>query len=218
MASYRVIPLETYPRKAHFIYFQSMSNPYMGLTVSVDITNFIHTVQEEKTPFFLSFLYCVSRAANRVPQLRQRVCKGKIIEYDHCPTSHTVGLPDETYCYCFLESQLSFPEFLPYALQEQEKAKLAISLEDGEENASLPLLFISSLPWVSYDALLQPTPIPADTNPRITWGRWRREGKKYLLPVTVLCNHALVDGLHLARFYEYLNQELAAFPQKTRLH
>lgn len=217
MASYRVIPLETYPRKAQFIYFQSMSNPYMGLTVSVDITNFIHTVQEEQTPFFLSFLYCVSRAANRVPQLQQRVCNGKIIEYDHCPTSHTVSLPDETYCYCSLESQLSFPEFLPYALQEQEKAKLAISLEDGEEDTSLPLLFISSLPWVSCDALLQPTPIPADTNPRITWGRWRRKGKKYLLPVTVLCNHALVDGLHLARFYECLNQELAAFPQKTRL-
>ena len=217
MATYRVIPLESYPRRAHFSYFRAMANPYMGLTVSVNITEFMAALQEEKAPFFLSFLYCVSRAANRVPQLRQRVKNGEIIEYLHCPTSHTVALKNETYCYCSLESHLPFDAFLPYALQAQENARKTASLEDGDEEVALPLLFLSSLPWITYDALLQPTPTPADTNPRITWGRWRQEGERYLLPVTLLCNHALVDGLHLARFYDALNQELAAFPQKTSL-
>lgn len=116
-----------------------------------------------------------------------------------------------------LESDMPFDKFLPYALQAQENAKATASLEDGEEEDALSLLFISSLPWLTYDALRQPTPIPADTNPRITWGRWRQEGERCLLPVTLLCNHALVDGLHLARFYEYLEEELSAFPQTTPL-
>lgn len=217
MAAYHVIPLESYPRRAHFSYFQSMADPYMGLTVSVDITKFISKIKEEKAPFFLSFLYCVSRAANRVPSFRQRIRNGEIVEYAHCPTSHTVALADETYCYCTLESCLPFHEFLPYARQAQENATARASLDDGEEEDALPLLFISSLPWLTYDALRQPTPIPADTNPRITWGRWRQEGEHGLLPVTVLCNHALVDGLHLARFYQSLEEELSAFPQKTPL-
>ena len=93
---YRIIPMETYPRRAHFAYFSTMAQPYAGVTVSVEITHFLESVQEKGSPFFLSFLYCVSRAANQVPELRQRIWKGEIIEYQNCPTSHTVALPDGT--------------------------------------------------------------------------------------------------------------------------
>ena len=55
--------------------------------------------------------------------------------------------------------------------------------------------------------------LPADTNPRITWGRWRQEGKKVVLPVSLLCNHALVDGLHLAAFFDGMAQR-AAHPEE----
>ena len=112
---YRIIPMETYPRRAHFAYFSTMAQPYAGVTVSVEITHFLESVQEKGSPFFLSFLYCVSRAANQVPELRQRIWKGEIIEYQNCPTSHTVALPDGTYCYCMLRSEKPFQEYLPEA-------------------------------------------------------------------------------------------------------
>ena len=91
-----------------------------------------------------------------------------------------------------------------HAQREQERAKSARSLDDGDDG--LDLLFISSLPWLSYTALAQPTPSPADSNPRITWGKWFERGGRRYLPVTVLCNHALVDGVHLARFYAELEK------------
>ena len=205
---YRIIPMETYPRRAHFAYFSTMAQPYAGVTVSVEITHFLESVQEKGSPFFHSFLYCVSRAANQVPELRQRIWKGEIIEYQNCPTSHTVALPDGTYCYCMLRSEKPFQEYLPEAVQAQEAAKRRQSLEDGTEEESLPLLFVSSLPWITYDGIVQPTPSPADSNPRITWGRYRREGTRAFLPVSLLCHHALVDGLHMARFYQNLEAEL----------
>ena len=214
MADYRVIPLQTYPRRAHFHYFRQLAQPYGGLTVAVEITSFLERCQAEGSPFFLSFLYCVSRAANRVPQLRQRIRAGEIVEYDRCPTSHTVALEDGTYCYCTLEDAGPFPDYLARAQAAQARAKAEPSLEDGGEEDTLPLLFISCLPWVSYEGLIQPTPVPADTNPRITWGRWRQEGERTLLPVSLLCNHALVDGIHMGDFYRFLEEELAAFPGK----
>ena len=82
------------------------------------------------------------------------------------------------------------------------------TLEDGEDGESL--FFVSCVPWLSYTALTQPTPTPADSNPRITWGRWHRQEGRTLLPMTLLANHALVDGIHIARFYENLDRELAA--------
>ena len=71
------------------------------------------------------------------------------------------------------------------------------------------LLFVSCVPWLSYTALVQPTPVPADSNPRITWGKYDRQGERILLPVSLLANHALVDGIHIARFYQALERELA---------
>lgn len=213
--NYRTIPLETYPRRDHFSYFKEMAQPYAGLTVSVDITGFMRRVRGEDFPFFLSFLYCVSRAANGVPQLRQRILNGGIVEYETCPTSHTEALEDGTYCYCTLDSRKPFAEYLPDAKKAQAEAKQQKSLDDGEE--VLSLFFISSLPWLSYEAIVQPTPNPADSNPRITWGKYRQEGDRTVLPVSILCHHALVDGLHLAQFYQKLDQELARFTESDRV-
>ena len=47
---YRIIPMETYPRRAHFAYFSTMAQPYAGVTVSVEITHFLESVQEKGSP------------------------------------------------------------------------------------------------------------------------------------------------------------------------
>lgn len=206
---YKYLNMETYKRKNHFEYFNSLAFPYVGLTVNVDITDLLKTIKAKKLPFFLSICYCVSKAANRVPEFRQRILNNQIVEYDYCLTSHTVALNDGTYCYCDLDSNRSFEDYIRYAVNEQEKAKQRNSINE-EADDILGKIFISTIPWVSYTALINPTPVPADSNPRITWGKYFIENEKVLLPVSVLCHHALVDGLHISKFYDFLNKEMAA--------
>lgn len=207
--NYRVLDWETYPRKAHFAHFNSYANPYAGITVEVDITGFLQTCKREGYPFFLSFLYCIGNAGNAVPQLRQRVMDEQIIEMESCDTSHTVLHEDGTYGYCCLNCMQPFADYLPEAVALHEKAKTEACLEDGEE--VLKLFFISSLPWVHYSSILQPTPIPGDTNPRIVWGKYKTVEGRTTIPVTLLANHALVDGIHLGNFFRALEEQLAAF-------
>lgn len=206
---YKYLDMETYKRKNHFEYFNSLAYPYVGLTVNVDITDLLKTIKAKRLPFFLSVCYCVSRAANRVPEFRQRILNNQIIEYDDCLTSHTVALSDGTYCYCDLDSNRSFEDYICYAVYEQEKAKQKNSIDENADD-TLGKIFISTIPWVSYTALINPTPVPADSNPRITWGKYFVQNEKVLLPVSVLCHHALVDGLHISKFYDFLNEEVAA--------
>lgn len=206
---FKNIPMESYPRIKHFEYFKDMAQPYVGVTVNVDITHFLNIVKDKELPFFLSFLYCISNAANSVPELRQRIYNGGIIEYQKCPTSHTVALDNNTYCYCKLKSNLKLDAYIPYALQMQELAKTKRSVEDEED--ALSLFFISTLPWITYESFIQPTPNPADSNPRITWGRYKKQSGQVLMPVSILCHHALVDGLHLSKFYQNLDLELLKF-------
>jgi len=69
-------------------------------------------------------------------------------------------------------------------------------------------LFCSCVPWLSYTALVQPVPQPADSNPRITWGKYFEQNGRVLIPVSTLCNHALMDGRHLSEFYKALDKAL----------
>lgn len=204
--SYHSVDMSADPRRAHFEYFKTMANPYVGITVEVDITQFLSGCKAKGYPFFLTFLYAVGRAANAVPQLRQRIRDGGVIEYDRCPTSHTVLREDGTYSYCELDCDKLLPEFLPEAAKAHAEAKLHRKLDDGDDPQRL--FFLSCLPWVSYTAVVQPMPFPADSNPRITWGKYFSRDGKVLMPVTLLAHHALVDGIHLAAFYDALAKEL----------
>ena len=165
----RIIDWEQYPRRSHFTYFQSLAYPYVGLTVQADVTDLYRRTRERGESFFLACLYCAARAANGVPALRQRIVPEGIGEFDHCDTSHTVALDDGTYRYCRLDCRLLYPEFQRQGRARQEAAKAAAGIAREEDEDSL--LFVSCIPWVSYTAVVQPVPCPADSNPRITFGR-----------------------------------------------
>lgn len=206
--SYKELDMNEYKRKKHFDYFRSLFYPYVGVTVNVDITELLAAIKAKKSPFFLSVHYCVANAANQIPEFRQRISGDGIVEYDYCRTSHTVALENGTYCYCTLDSRMPFPEYVTYAAGEQEKARQEKNVEDKDDVNEL--IFISTLPSLTYNTLIQPVPNPADSNPRITWGAYFTQDSKILLPVTVLCNHALVDGLHMSQFYKALESQIAA--------
>lgn len=202
------IDMNTYTRKAHFDYFRSLGYPYVGLTANVEIRELVKHAKENKESVFLYLLYAAGRAANSVREFRQRIEGEGIIEFDYCLTSHTVMKPDGTYAYCEADETLPFHEFL-----ESTKRKQAGVLESGgieEESNPQSLFFISCLPWISHTAMIQPVPFPADSNPRITWGKYFEEGDKLLLPVTVLAHHALIDGRQIAEFFDRLTLECSS--------
>ncbi len=205
--SCKEIDMAAYKRRAHFDYFRSLAYPYAGVTVEVDISRLVPTLKMHSLPFFLPVLYCAVRAANSVPEFRQRIHGDSVVEYDYCEGSYTVALPDESYCYCVPKTDLPFDEFLDYTREAQRRAVEEPSIEEQGEADSL--LFISCIPWVSQTAVVQPVPSPADSNPRITWGKYFERCGNVYLPVSVLCHHALGDGLHIGRFYAALDREIS---------
>ena len=95
METYRILSRETYPRCAHLDYFCTWPSPMQG-------SRYQWTSQPSTRRWrrgrclSSSPSYCAARAANGVPELRQRLRGEEILEYDHCPTSHTVALEDGT--------------------------------------------------------------------------------------------------------------------------
>ena len=203
----KVIDLETYPRRTHFEFFKNMAYPYVGLTANVDVTNLLAFAKKAQGSGFLAILWAAANAANRIPQLRQRIVNGQIHEFDHCDTAHTVAMADTTFCNCRTDCRRPLAEFLTYGKERQEKAKEHHGFLTTQEDET-DLIFLSCVPWVAFTQVIQPAPIPADCNPRIVFGKYIREGDRTLMPLHIQCNHALVDGYHLGQFYRIF-QEIA---------
>ena len=203
----KTIDLNTYARKDHFLHFLNMVNPYTGVTVDVDVKPLYDYCRKNNHSFYLAFVHAVALAANRVPQLRQRIHDGSIVEYDTCGTSHIELLDDETYCYCNLMHDMDWEEYFPYAEKQRRLSREANSIVDEDVEG---LYFISALPWVHYSELLQPYD-GKESNPRISWGKYEKTGDKMMMPVSIMVHHSLADGLHIGRFYEYLEEEINRF-------
>ena len=198
--SYHNLDMEHYPRKKQFQLFRSLAYPYVGMTVNLDITDFISCIKEKGLPFYLTFLYAAAQTANSIPEFRRRLKGDGIIEYDHCISSYTLALENESYCYCTADDRLPIEDFFKDSKKRQEIARLSQSLSDGEDE-NQHLFF-----WVSYTSIIQPVPMPADSNPRITWGKYQAMEGAIKIPVSVLVNHALMDGFHISKFFTELQR------------
>lgn len=217
--SYKNIDMGSYPRKEHFEYFKTMQYPFVTMTVQVDITDWFKKLKKAGYPLFHCFQYAVSRAANSVPQFRQRIKGDGIIEYDFCNPSYTVALPDGTYRYCMVNADQPLNDYLAEAKIMQDKALHDDHLH--EEGDKMSFLFTSCVPWQNFTGATMPFPSSDFSVPNINWGKYKVE--KYLaledgqvvekdkitIPVVVFVNHALVDGRHISEFFAGLDRELS---------
>ena len=196
----KIIDLETYPRRSHYEYFKSLAYPYVGMTANVDVTGLLAAAKRRGKSSFLACLYAACQAVNAVSALRQRIRDGQIVEFARCDAGHTVAKEDGTFVNCRTDSSLDFDSFLTLGEIAQQQAKAQTGfLNDKEDETGL--IFVSCVPWVSFTSVIQPTPIPADTDPRIIFGKYFTQDGRTMMPLAIQCNHALVDGLHIAQFY-----------------
>ena len=157
--AYRIVNMEEAPRSGQFAYFRAMADPWAGITVEVDITEF-HAALDGR-PFFLSFLYALTRAANAVPELRQ------VVEFDRCCSSYTAMKDSGVYVYCLVDSGLlPYEDFLTDGKRRQAEALKGEGL--AESGDPLSNFFVSCVPWLAYTQLKHPVTGPEDTNPRFS--------------------------------------------------
>ena len=207
------IDMSAYPRRAHFDYFRTLQNPMLGVTVDVDVTELKTICKAANASFYLAFMHIAAMAANAVPELRRRIRDGGIVEYDACGTSHVELKPDGTYCYCTLHHEMPWDEYLSYAEAERRRCRQSAGINEDDDAEGL--YFITSLPWLRYTQLYQPTAGGDESNPRISWGRFAPDHRgRLMMPVTLLAHHGLVDGLHISRFYSSLADQIAKLAEQ----
>ena len=207
----KIIDQTTWHRKSQYEFFRQLPAPHFSITANVNVTAIINHRKSEAISLFNAFLYCIMTAANAVPELRMRFRGDTVIEHDIVHASATVPIEDERFAFCSIEHVPNWAEFNKGCVESLEKAKQQNELREHIDDTD-EWIFLSCLPWINFTAMSNPNAGPNDCIPRISWGKVDGRESNWSMPVSVQVHHALVDGFHLGKFYQVLNDCLSNAP------
>jgi chloramphenicol O-acetyltransferase type A len=197
----RTIDLETWPRREHFKLFGGFDHPHFGMCANVDLTAFYPVVKQRVLSITVAIVYVIARAANAIPEFRYRIRGEDVIEHEVVHPSGTILTDGDLFCFCTFEYMEDFSAFAAGAAEKIAKVKAHLTLEDDPGRDDL--LFMTAIPWVSFTGFMHPMQLhPADSIPRFAWGKFFKEGASLKMPLGAQAHHALMDGLHMGRYYE----------------
>ena len=206
----KTIDMATWPRKSQYEFFRHLPAPHFSITSNVDVTVLVNRRKSEEIALFNATLYCIMTAANAVPELRMRFRGNTIVEHDVVHASATVPIENDRFAFCSIEYTPNWSMFNKNCVDSLEEAKQQKELQEHIDDTD-EWIFLSCLPWVSFTALNNPNSGSDDCIPRISWGKVDGKGSDWIVPVSVQVHHALVDGIHVGKFYEALSQSLTTF-------
>jgi chloramphenicol O-acetyltransferase type A len=205
----KTINLETWSRRDHFNLFKNMGAPHFNMCANVEITNLYPIVKDRNIKFTLALTYIVARAANDVPEFRFRIRGDEVVEHEIVHPSITILTEGDLFSFCTFNYCDDFSSFAASAAKQMTYIRDHPTIEDppGRDD----LLFMTAIPWVSFTSFMHPMPTdPVDSIPRFAWGKFFEEGDRVKIPLSVQGHHALMDGLHIGRYYDrvgiYLNR------------
>lgn len=199
------IDLDTWNRKEHFEFFHRMDYPQFNICANIDVTHFLNFVKTKKISFYYAMIYASTYAANEIVNFRYRIRENKVVFHDKLHPSFTDlnDNEDDLFKFVTVEMKDDLFEFVKYS---EAKSKNQKNLFNPKESVGRDdLIYITCIPWISFTHLSHTISLNSnDSVPRISWGKYFSENNKVFLPFSVQVNHALIDGIHIGRYFSYL--------------
>lgn len=200
------IDVSTWARRDLFEFFRGFDKPYFNICTNVDITRLLELLHERRglSPT-LAYHYFALRVANEIENFRYRLRDGKVIVYEVINGGTTVLQPNESFTFAYFDYTDDFDQFM----REAQVSVDMIKKSGGpfEPRAADDAIHFTSLPWVSFTSFSHARNWKTeDSIPKIAFGKYIKEPGRVLLPISVEVHHALVDGVHVGRFINRLEE------------
>lgn len=203
----------SWPRAEHYRFFRRYEHPWFNLCADVDVAPLVRRRAEAGKAgpsFFVTCLHLSLTAANEIEEFRYRIRGDEVFVHDVVHGGSTVLRDDGTFGFAYFDFDDDFTAFAGKAEDVLRAARSPGPLEPADDRDDL--LHYSVIPWVAFTSFSHARRHDADNAiPRIVFGKRHGPPGAERMPVSVEVHHALVDGLHVGRFYERLQQRIERF-------
>ena len=206
--NYQIINENEWERAIHCMVFRDSVEPAFCVTFDIDITNFLGQVRRQNVSFTIAFVYAVCKCANGIKAFRYRFLDGKIVLFDQIDTAFTY-LNKETELFKVINVPMrdTLKEYVELATRTAEEQKEYFIGPLGND-----VFQCSPMPWVTYTHISHTNSGKKDNaTPLFDWGRYYERDGRIIMPVSVQAHHSFVDGIHIGRFAEQLQNYLDEF-------
>lgn len=207
-ATYKVVDMANWKRALHCQVFRDYVEPSYCVTFELDITNFLAKIRLMKYPFTMTLVFVVSECANGIEEFRYRFIDGQVVLYDRIDTAFTYMDKDtELFRVVNVEMQDSLEKYVAVATQK------AVNQKDYFTGPlSNDVFQFSPIPWVSYTHISHTNSGKKDNaTPIFDWGKFFQRDGKWILPFSVQVHHSFVDGIHIGKLADSLQNRLNRF-------
>lgn len=203
--TYKVIDEKNWVRAMHCAVFRNSVEPAFCVTFEVDVTNFLSKVRKQNLSFTFSMVYAVCKCANEIEAFRYRFMDGQVVLFDKIDTAFT---------YLNKDTELFKVVNVPMSDTLEEYVKSATQIADEQkEYFAGPLgndvFQCSPMPFLTYTHISHTNSGKKDNaTPLFDWGKYYEKDGRMVMPVSVQAHHSFVDGIHIGKFADELQNYL----------
>lgn len=206
---HKELDLEAWPRRTTYEFFRNYEDPFFNFTANVDVTRLYRFCKENGLAYSLAGLFYSQQTVNAIPEFRIRLVDNKLVRFDEIHATQTILNDDETFSFCYFENKPDVFEFNISGRAALEKYK-ALKTFDVETDR-LDMIYYSVIPWVSFTSFKHASRIDkTQTVPRIVFGKIFDDDSVKKMPVSVEANHAMMDGLHVGKYFNLFQETIAS--------
>ena len=192
-------------RAAAYKLWMKAPNPMVTFFKTLDVTNLIKVSRRKRLKFNMLMDYCIGKAAAGVKEFYTLPVGEKLIRYDALAVNTIVKNKTGEVSSCdilFMDDLDSFNrDYL------QCTAQTAESCTDRDLSAECMVIGTSAIVDTELDGAVGMNS-GIINNPFMIWGKYRKKGFRYFLPVSFQFHHTQMDGAHAGKFLAGLQDEI----------
>lgn len=207
-ASHKKIDTADWPRREIFDFFSELADPFYMVSFNLEVTKLCRYAKAAGLSVYHCMIKLVTDAVNGVEAFRCALLGGEIVLLERRRPSFTaLEKGSELFKIITMPCAGGFEDFCREAGERtREQTRFIDRTAEGPD-----LIYISCLPWLDMTALTNEHDVGTqaakdDSIPRIAWGKIKDEGGKKLVNISVEVNHRFIDGVHIGRLAEKLEE------------
>lgn len=191
-----------FERKELFKHYNEMDNPFIIMTVPLNVTNVVNYCKIHKH-FYATMGFLVGKAVNDVDGFKYRYKNDRFYYFDKLVVNFTEKV-DEQIGFFDCESS-SLDEFIKEF--DYKKSNLGCYDYASEENRE-DVIWVSCFPWAKFNGLVSPHD-RSITIPQFIWDKYEENNGEYYCNMMIMVHHGFCDGYHVGSFIERLNKYIS---------
>lgn len=199
--------LNDFKRSDLFHYYNERHNPFLMVTVKVDVTNVVKYCKESKNSVYATIGYLVVRSISPIDAFKYRYVDGEFYYCEDLIPGFTQMKDDETIGFFNVDYTEDYQKFIAkYNFNKRMLLENNALKKDSEINE----VWLSCAPWFSFTGLV----VPFDkkiTIPQFIWDKYVLDDERYYINMMIMVHHGFADGYHVGVAIKALEESIKNF-------